>query len=155
MRYIYISDDKSVLAILEDDVVQILQQVHQDDAPTEENDDPTLHRQTRKARKTRVCRTCGKEGGHGRAPCPQKGLNPRTRTGRPRKDEYSDEHEIQPVTLSDEELAAEVKRLREEGADSLRIAATLKIPLKKVNQFWTYSEPEELPPDAADTSPDQ
>jgi hypothetical protein len=38
-----------------------------------------------------------------------------------------------------------VQELRDDGMDSLHVAAKLHISLKKVNEVW--KEPEELPPD--------
>ena len=38
--------------------------------------------------------------------------------------------------LSPEDLAAEVRRLQEEGFSSLKISAKLKISLREVNKYW-------------------
>jgi len=46
-----------------------------------------------------------------------------------------------------EDLGLKIAALREKGKTSLQIAAMLGISLKKVNEYWNYSDPEELPPD--------
>lgn len=63
------------------------------------------------------CRVCGKKG-HTSKTCEQ--VTPDT----------DDESE------APRDLAERVAELREQGKTSLQIAATLKIPLRKVNTYW-------------------
>jgi len=72
------------------------------------------------------CGTCGKVG-HNRKTCPEN--NP----------EKNVEQAPAIETRTDEELAAAVHGLQQDGLDSLVIASKLKIRISKVNELWDPS----------------
>jgi len=88
-------------------------------------------------RKKKICELHGRS--HGKWPCP----------GRDVEDVGEKEGAVLLREGGWEALKERVLELKGEGMDSLRIAAKLGIPLKKVNQYYALNEepPEVLPPE--------
>jgi hypothetical protein len=86
----------------------------------------------------RHCKNCG-EPGHQARTCTQG-------PGQSNKSPKETQGDFDPVPkakeMDDDELREKIAEYREQGYDSLWIAAKLRIRLKKVNELWTPKEEE-------------
>lgn len=99
--------------------------------PVSETRQVTAAPHVRKNTGKRGCSICTKQG-HNAKTCPENGPKD--------QDEDDEVRTTLPAhsALTDDELRVQVPDLQKQGLDSLRIAAKLKVPLRKVNEFWQY-----------------